>query len=135
MKANIDGIGNLIEVKLKSDLKVITETLTRIGIISKKRKIVFPTCYIIEVFDKFYIFHFKEMFSITRSDYYNNISESDIHRKNSIIFCLKNWGMIDVVDESAIDPHTMYVSVLPFKEKNEYCINHKFNLQTDTSIN
>ena len=133
MKIDIAGIGKPIEVTIKVDLPVISETLTRLGIISKKRKILYPSSYIIEHFGKFYIFHFKEMFSITRADYYNNISEEDIKRKNSIIFCLKNWGMIDV-DLELIKPHDLYISVLPFKDKSSYCISHKFNI-TNCDIN
>jgi|TARA_R110001606_G_scaffold398117_1_gene576412 hypothetical protein len=123
---DIEGIGTPIEVSLMADLKVIEETLTRCGIVNKKRKIIYPSCYIVEQFGKYYIFHFKELFSITRSNYYNNISEEDIHRKNAIVYCLKQWGLIDT-DSTKIEPHDMFVFVLPHSKKMEYCVNHKFN--------
>ena len=62
-----------------------------------------------------------------REDGYNNLSAEDIQRKNAIIFNLKNWGMIDVDDEE-IEDHSKYVYVLPFNEKREWRIYHKFNL-------
>ncbi len=131
---DIEGIGTPIEVSLKADLKVIKETLTRCGIVNNKRKIIYPSCYIVEQFGKHYIFHFKELFSITRANYYNNISEEDIHRKNAIIYCLKQWGLIEV-DETLIDPHNMFVFVLPHSKKNEYCVYHKFNTATIEEVN
>lgn len=116
-----------IEVTLRVDDKVVKETLSRCGIVNRKRKILYPSCYLIEHDSKYYIFHFKELFAITRSNYYNNISDEDLKRKNSIIFCLKNWGLIDV-DESLIEPHDMYVFVLSHDKKEEFTVSHKFNM-------
>jgi len=121
-------IKNLVQVIPKADLKVVKETLTRIGIANKKKNILYPSCYLYQNFEEFYIVHFKEMFLLTRPNGYNNISEKDLERKNSIIFCMKNWGLIELVDEQDIEPHNEFVYVLPFQEKKYWSISHKFNI-------
>ena len=118
---------NLIEIIPKVDIKVIKETLTRIGICNKKTKTIYPTCYLYENYDKYYIVHFKEMFLLTRDNSYNNLSEMDTKRKNAIAFCLKNWGLIDTDDELIAD-HNIKVDVIPHKEKKDWKISHKFNM-------
>lgn len=123
----MNKIKTLVEVNLLADTKVIKETLSRIGIANKKQRILYPTAYLYQNFEKHYIVHFKEMFLLTRSNGYNNISEKDIERKNSIIYCLKNWNLIEVINEDDIEPHEEFVYVLPFKEKSEWIITHKFN--------
>lgn len=120
---NID----LIRVIPRVDLSVIRETLTRIGIADKKRKILYPSCNLIELNDNYYICHFKNMFILTKENGYDNMSEEDICRRNSIIYCLQNWNLIDVDITCDIEPHDIYVYVLPFKEKNNWTIIQKFN--------
>src|SRR5574343_57383 len=117
----------LIEIKPLADIAVIKETLARCGIANKKKKILYPSCYLYEAFGVYYIAHFKQLFLLTRQDGYNNLCEDDLARRNGIIFCLKNWGLIDV-DESIIEPHDKFIFVLPFKEKNEWIISNKFNI-------
>jgi hypothetical protein len=120
---------NLLEVKVLVDDKVIKETLNRIGIANKKEKILFPSCYLYEKEGKHYLVHFKQLFLLTRETAYNAICEDDILRRNAIAFCLKNWGLIDVADES-IAPHNKFVFVLPHNQKSEWKISHKFNFRT-----
>ena len=117
----------LVKIIPTADIKVIKETLTRMGIPNKKKKIIFPSCYLYQNFEEYYIVHFKELFLLTRTTGYNNLSEEDTERKNSIIFCLKNWGLIDV-EEDIIQPHEKFVYVLPYKEKYNWTIEHKFNI-------
>ena len=119
----------LLKIELLVDKKVIQETLNRIGISNKKKKILYPSCYIYEKDDEFYLVHFKQLFTLSRNDAYDNISEQDILRRNSIAFCLKNWGLIEVEDKF-IDPHDSYVFVLPHDIKSEWKITHKINLFT-----
>jgi len=119
----------LLKVELLADKKVIQETLNRIGISNKKKKILYPSCYIYEDQDEFFLVHFKQLFTLSRDDAYDNISEQDILRRNSIAFCLKNWGLIDIEDKF-ISPHDSYVFVLPHNEKREWTITHKINLYT-----
>jgi len=122
-------MAELIEVKLKNLDKVIKETLSRIGIPNKKEKILYPSCYLYEQDGKHYIVHFKKLFMLEREDAYDNMCEEDIERRNAIIYCLKQWGLIEV-DESTIEPHNKYVFVLPFKEKKSWQLKHKYNVRT-----
>jgi hypothetical protein len=125
----------LLEVKLKADKKVIVETLNRIGIADKKRKILYPSCYFHEQDGKTFICHFKQMFLLSeKGDSYDNISEEDIFRRNAIVFCLKNWGLIEV-DMEKIEPHDRFVFVLPHKNKAEWKIIHKFSMRATNDVN
>lgn len=117
----------LIEIKPTADIAVIKETLSRCGIANKKKKILYPSCYLYEAFGVYYIAHFKQLFLLTRQDGYNNLCEDDLARRNGIIFCLKNWGLIDI-DESLIEPHDKFIFILPFKEKSQWTISNKFNI-------
>jgi len=117
----------MVKVNLKVKNKIIKETLTRIGIANRKEKIIYPSCYLYEKDNKSYIVHFKQLFLLTRNNGYDNISKEDVTRRNAVIFCLKNWGLLDVNDED-IEPHNKFVFVLPFQQKNEWKISHKFNV-------
>jgi hypothetical protein len=116
---------NLLKIDLKVDKKVVQETLSRMGIANKKNKILYPSCYLYEKNGIFYIAHFKQLFSITRSEGYDNISEEDIIRRNAVVFCLKKWGLIDVVEN--ITPCDRFIFVLPFNDRTNWIIKHKFN--------
>ena len=117
----------LIKVKPLVDDKIIIETLERIGIANKKEKILYPTCYFYYIDDEPYILHFKQLFILTREDSYNNISEEDVKRLNSIVFCLHNWRLIEIEEE--LEERDKFVFVLPYKYKSEWIIKHKFNLK------
>jgi hypothetical protein len=119
----------MIEIGLKCDKKVIQETMTRIGIANKKEKVIYPSCYFYEADGKNYIAHFKELFKLTRNNAYNNMCLDDELRLKAVCFCLRNWGLIDVSDED-INPSNKYVFVLPFKEKSQWRILHKFNIKS-----
>ena len=114
---------------IPKNFNMIKESLERIGVINKKEKLIFPTCYIIQNTNenKFYILHFKELFLLTRDDGYNNISDEDVIRRNSIIKLLEDWGMIENV-EVLKDIETCFISIIPHSKKSEYKIKHKFNL-------
>jgi len=124
----MNEIKTLVEVKLLCDVKVIKETVSRIGIANKRKKILYPSCYLYQNFEQYYIVHFKELFLIARASGYNNISEKDLERKNSIIFCLENWNLIEILNKDDIEPHNEYVYVLPHNEKKDWEICHKFNV-------
>ena len=122
-------ITDLIEFESLVDINVIKETLTRLGIANKKKNFLFPTCYVYPNYEKNYIVHFKELFLLTRPNGYNNMSVDDYERKNSIIYCLIQWGLIKIKDEDIelIEPHNKFIYVLPYKEKCNWVIQHKFN--------
>jgi len=118
----------LLKVRLLTDKKVVQETINRIGIANKRKKILYPSCYIYEKDGETYLVHFKQLFAL-RDNGYNNVCEEDIKRRNAVAFCLANWNLIEV-DEKEIEPHDTFVFVLPHKEKHEWKISHKVNLFT-----
>jgi len=125
-------IQDLLEVKVLVDDKVIKETLGRIGIANKKKRILYPSCYLIEEDGRYCLAHFKQLFLLTRDTAYNAICEDDLLRRNAIAFCLKRWGLIDVPDEE-IEPHDKFVFVLSHGQKQDWNISHKFNFRTINS--
>lgn len=120
-------VDNLLHIKPLVDDKVLKETVSRIGIANRKKRILYPSCYIWEKDGETYLVHFKQLFLLTREMAYNAICEDDLIRRNSIAYCLKNWGLIEV-DEKVIEKHDKFVFVLPFEEKDQWVICHKFNL-------
>lgn len=118
-----------IEIIPLVEVPIIKETLSRIGIANKKEKILYPSCYLLEDDDKYFIFHFKELFLLRHEESsYSNISEDDLVRKISIINLLVKWELISIHEKVEMD--TMYVFTIPFKNKSEWSIRHKFNLES-----
>ena len=128
---NVDA---LLEIEPLVDIKVIKETLSRCGVANKKTKVLYPSCYIFEQDGRCFLAHFKELFLLTRDNSYNNLSEDDIVRRNSIAFCLRNWELINVDDE-AIEKHDKFIFVLNHKDKKDWQVSHKFNIRSLESIN
>jgi hypothetical protein len=124
-------ISNLVEVTLKEDddfLK-IRETLTRIGVASRKDKTIYQSCHILHKQGKYYIVHFKELFALDGKP--SNFSEDDIARRNTIANLLSEWGLIGLVESSkSSDPVAplSQIKVLPYKEKNEWNLTAKYNI-------
>lgn len=122
------NIENLLKIKLITDEKVVKETLSRCGIVNHRKKIIYPTCYLCMVEGDYILAHFKQIFMLLRENAYNNMSIEDLERRNSIAFNLKHWGLIDV-DDSLIEPHKTFISVVPHSEKKNYIIKHKINVK------
>lgn len=122
---NQDVTADFLKVKLVADRKVIEETLTRIGVANTHEHILYPSCYLHDRGEDCFLVHFKQLF-LLRENHYNNVSKSDITRRNAIAYCLKNWGMIEV-DENEIMEKDSFVFVLPHKDKQGWNIIHKFN--------
>lgn len=124
-------VENLVEVTLASDdsfLKV-KETLTRIGIASRKEKKLFQSCHILHKQGKYYITHFKELFMLDGK--INNFSDEDKARRNTIINLLEEWGLISVVDPSKIEDPVAPLSqikVIAYKEKDQWELVTKYNI-------
>ena len=129
-KMNFD-INSLAEVQLKNpdDFLKVRETLTRIGVASKKDKILYQSCHILHKQGRYYIVHFKELFALDGKP--SNLSESDMARRNTITNLLKEWDLIEVVIESQTENPISPISqikVLPFKEKDEWELVAKYNI-------
>ena len=124
-------ISSLVEVKLKEDedfLK-IRETLTRIGVASRKDKTLFQSCHILHKQGRYYITHFKELFSMDGKP--SNFTEDDISRRNSIANLLAEWGLVELVNpEKTKEPVSplSQIKVLPHKEKDEWNLAAKYNI-------
>ena len=119
----------MLEVGLKEpdDFLKVRETLSRIGVASRKNKTLFQSCHILHKLGKYYIVHFKELFALDGKD--TNISENDIARRNTIANLLTDWGLVKVVSESAVEAAPLsQIKVISFKEKNEWLLETKYNI-------
>jgi len=122
---------NLVEVKLKidEDFLKVRETLTRIGVASKKEKVLYQSCHILHKQGLYYIVHFKELFALDGKP--TNFSEEDIGRRNTIANLIAEWGLVTLVDpEKTKDPVAAMsqVKIIPYKEKEEWELVTKYNI-------
>jgi len=126
-----DILDSLIEVKIdgeESFLK-IKETLTRIGVASRKENKLYQSCHIFHKQGHYYIVHFKEMFILDGKP--SNFSEEDMGRRNKIAELLQDWGLLTIIDpESIKDPIAPMnqIKVLNYKEKNEWTLEAKYQI-------
>ena len=129
MSENI--IDSMIEVRLKEadDFLKVRETLTRIGIASRKDKTLFQSCHILHKQGKYYIVHFKELFALDGKA--SNFSENDKARRNTIANLLAEWELISLADAEKTEEPTIPLSqlkILSFKEKDEWELTPKYNI-------
>lgn len=126
-----DILDSLIEVKIdgeESFLK-IKETLTRIGVASRKENKLYQSCHILHKQGHYYIVHFKEMFILDGKP--SNFSDEDMGRRNKIAELLQDWGLLKIVDPERIkDPISPMnqIKVLNYKEKNEWTLEAKYQI-------
>jgi hypothetical protein len=126
-----DLIDTLIEVKIaeEEDFLKIKETLTRIGVASRKEKKLYQSCHIFHKQGKYYIVHFKEMFAIDGKP--SNFSEEDKGRRNKIAELLQDWGLLKVVESNRIKEPLASMSqikIINHKEKNDWTLETKYNM-------
>jgi hypothetical protein len=124
-------IDNLIEVTLpnEEDFLKIKETLTRIGVASKKDRKLYQSCHILHKQGKYYIVHFKELFALDGKP--SNFSEEDMGRRNTIANLLEEWGLLKlVVNEKTQQPRTplSQIKILAYKDRNEWELVAKYNI-------
>lgn len=124
-------VQELVEITFpeKDDFLKIRETLSRIGVASRKDKELFQSCHILHKKGKYYIVHFKELFKLDGKQ--TNFDESDMGRRNTIIDLLKQWNLISVLKESQIiEPRAplSQIKVIPFKEKTEWKLTQKYSI-------
>ena len=119
----------MLEVGLKEpdDFLKVRETLSRIGVASRKEKTLFQSCHILHKQGKYYIVHFKELFALDGKN--TNLSENDIARRNTIANLLSDWGLVNVVSKSNVESAPLsQIKVISFKEKNEWKLETKYNI-------
>jgi hypothetical protein len=124
-------VQNLVEISFDQDdtfLK-IRETLTRIGVASRREKELFQSCHILHKRGKYYIVHFKELFKLDGKT--ANIDENDIGRRNTIVSLLEQWGLLKVINKEQIESPQAPLSqikIIPYRQKDEWSLITKYNI-------
>ena len=121
---------DMVEVNLKEpdDFLKVRETLTRIGVASRKEKKLYQSCHILHKKGQYYIVHFKELFALDGKK--ANLSENDVQRRNRIIKLLSDWGLVEIVKASVIEDAAplSQIKVISYKEKGEWTLESKYNI-------
>jgi hypothetical protein len=119
----------LLEVGLNEpdDFLKVRETLSRIGVASRKEKKLYQSCHILHKQGRYYIVHFKELFALDGKR--TNISTNDLSRRNTIANLLQDWGLIQIISESPYEAAPLsQIKILTYKEKNEWLLETKYNI-------
>ena len=121
---------NMLEVNLKEpdDFLKVRETLTRIGVASRKDKKLFQSCHILHKQGRYFIVHFKELFALDGKE--ANLTDNDIERRNTIAQLLSDWGLIAIINTTVAEKKAplSQIKVLSFKEKGEWDLQAKYNI-------
>jgi hypothetical protein len=125
-----------VEVSLneQDDFLKVRETLTRIGVSSRKEKVLYQSCHILHKQGKYYIVHFKELFALDGKP--SNISENDIQRRNAIANLLEEWGLVKILNHKLIEGNIAplhQIKIISFKEKDDWDLIAKYNIGKKTS--
>ena len=119
---------HMVEIFLSEpdDFLKVRETLTRIGVASRKEKKIYQSCHILHKQGRYFIVHFKELFALDGKD--TNLSENDIARRNTIANLLNDWGLIEV--KGSVEPMAplSQIKILSFREKDEWTLETKYNI-------
>ena len=120
-----------VEVTLneQDDFLKVRETLTRIGVSSRKEKVLYQSCHILHKQGQYYIVHFKELFALDGKP--SNISENDIQRRNAIAKLLEEWGLIKILNSKLLEDNIAplhQIKIIAFKEKDEWSLIPKYNI-------
>lgn len=120
---------SMLEVVLKEpdDFLKVRETLTRIGVASRKNKQLFQSCHILHKQGRYFIVHFKELFLLDGKK--SNLEQNDIERRNTIATLLSDWGLIDIVSQEALSCAPLrQIKIIPYKEKSSWDLKPKYNI-------
>ena len=121
---------SMLEITLNEpdDFLKVRETLTRIGVASRKEKKLFQSCHILHKQGRYFIVHFKELFLLDGKK--SNLEENDIARRNTIATLISDWGLISVDNKENIKPLApmRQIKIIPFKEKEEWELCPKYNI-------
>lgn len=118
-----------IELKEQDDFLKVRETLTRIGVSSRKDRILYQSCHILHKQGKYYIVHFKELFALDGKP--SNIVENDIQRRNAIANLLEEWGLIKILNRQVMENNIApihQIKIISFKEKDNWDLIPKYNI-------
>lgn len=128
-------IDKLLEVRLreKDDFLKIVETLTRIGISTRDKKLV-QTCHLFHKRGKYYVCHFKELFKLDGVDK-TDITEEDVQRRNAIAKLLEEWGLCEILAKDKAEPSSLNrIKIVPFSRKNDYILKQNYTIGKKTRV-
>lgn len=123
------GVGVEVSLTEQDDFLKVRETLTRIGVSSRKEKVLYQSCHILHKQGRYAIVHFKELFSLDGKP--SNLSENDIQRRNAIAKLLEEWGLIKIFNPKMIEGNIAplhQIKIISFKEKDEWQLIAKYNI-------
>tara|TARA_Y100000593_G_C4205410_1_gene284038 strand:- start:425 stop:838 length:414 start_codon:yes stop_codon:yes gene_type:complete len=119
---------DMLEVRLKEpdDFLKIRETLSRIGVASRKERKLYQSCHILHKQGRYYIVHFKELFALDGKE--TNLSDNDIARRNTIAKLLKDWELVEIAGETNNLAPLSQIKIISYKEKSEWILETKYNI-------
>ena len=128
---------DMVEISLKEpdDFLKVRETLTRIGVASRKEKKLYQSCHILHKKGQYYIVHFKELFALDGKR--ANLSENDVQRRNRFIKLLSDWCLVEIVkiDEVKDASPLSQIKVIAYKEKHDWTLESKYNIGKKKTVN
>ena len=118
----------MVEIKLNEpdDFLKVRETLSRIGVASRKERKLYQSCHILHKQGKYFIVHFKELFALDGKE--TNLSENDIARRNTIAKLLNDWNLVEVKGSMEPAAPLSQIKILAFKDKDEWTLETKYNI-------
>ena len=118
----------MLEVGLKEpdDFLKVRETLSRIGVASRKERKLYQSCHILHKQGRYYIVHFKELFALDGKQ--TNLSENDVARRNTITVLLRDWGLVEILGEPSPVAPLSQIKVLSYREKSGWTLETKYNI-------
>jgi hypothetical protein len=128
-------LSKFIEVTLteQDDFLKVRETLTRIGVSSRKEKVLYQSCHILHKQGRYYIVHFKELFALDGKP--SNLTENDIQRRNAIAKLLEEWGLVEILNPILMKDNIAplhQIKIISFKEKDDWQLITKYNIGKKT---
>ena len=118
-----------IELKEQDDFLKVRETLTRIGVSSRKEKVLYQSCHILHKQGRYYLVHFKELFLLDNKP--SNLSENDVQRRNAIADLLEEWGLLKILNPAIMEDNIApihQIKIISFKEKDQWELITKYNI-------
>ena len=124
----------MLEVGLSEtdDFLKVRETLSRIGVASRKERKLYQSCHILHKQGRYFIVHFKELFALDGKP--TNISVNDVERRNTIAGLLEDWGLVTMIGDSHPRAPLSQIKVLSFREKNDWLLETKYNIGSKKKI-
>ena len=121
---------HMVEVTLNEpdDFLKVRETLTRIGVASRKEKKLYQSCHILHKQGRYYLVHFKELFALDGKK--ANLFENDVQRRNRVTQLLQDWGLVNIVESSKVNDSAplSQIKVLSYKDKGDWTLESKYNI-------